>query len=152
MFLYWLHDGMERKMKAQQHRQCVCINAFGGNMIWQSSTAPWIARVCLLSVLLLQGVHLTSASCREEIAWCQTDINHFREREEERGIDCNDLVLLAQKHAAWATSARICVCKCLIVHESHPPTDIQLQDLFSLKEWEVQSSHWLLSRAMHNDL
>lgn len=59
-----------------------------------------VPRMCSVSLLLLREVHLTTASCQEEIALCQTDINHFRKREEERGIDCNDLVLLAQKYAA----------------------------------------------------
>lgn len=66
-------------------------------------TNNWIPRkiCCVLGTSApVREAHLSSASCREEIALCRNDINHFGKREKERGIDGNDLVLLAQKHAA----------------------------------------------------
>lgn len=101
----------------------VCINVWRKRDITKQhssleQTNNWIPRktCCVLGTSApVQEAHLSSASCREEIALCRNDINHFGKREKERGIDGNDLVLLAQKHAAWAKSAWICLCKCLIV-------------------------------------
>lgn len=91
-------------------------------MVWKSSPvsnkpggSPGKTVVCWILLLLFKEPHLTSASYWEEIALSQTDINHLRKSKMERGLDCSDLVVLAQNHTASAKSAWSCVCKCLTV-------------------------------------
>lgn len=113
------------------------------HMMWQSSTTHWIKQT---SWIPRKNGFMFGASApvqRGENALCQTDINHFRKRKTELGIDCNDFVLLGQKHTAWATSAWSCVCKCLAVVRT---ILLQILDCRAYLVWKSgRCSHLLLA-------
>lgn len=120
LFFCYLHDGMGRRWSNTDSE--LALMHWEKDVVWKSSPvsnkpggSPGKTVVCWIPLLLFKELHLSSASYWEEIALSQTDINHFRKSKMERGLDCSDLVVLAQNHTASAKSAWSCVCKCLSV-------------------------------------
>lgn len=138
LVLCCLHDGMGRRWSntdsefALMHLGERC-GVKKQPCIKQTRWISW-KNCCVIPLLLFKEPHLSSASYWEEIALSQTDINHFRKSKVERGLDCSDLVVLAQNHTASAKSAWSCVCKCLTV------TRTLLLQIFSCRIYLVWKS------------